>query len=209
MSGLEIVCAFKSKTHLLQISFVRKASQHPCSVLQMGLHGRPTGVSHSFAFQPLSPTPEGVQGSLRVSFKATITVMAVTELPTTNITTARHGLLAPPTCWFHPHVHRGPTEVLWLHLLLLSSSPGAPKVGKKAWSPHKPQLTHLQNGTNAAWPAPYHPRVFLALDVAGAVGPCSKSPSESRRRQDSPQQVRGSGARTALEALHLPKPSQS
>lgn len=98
MSSLEIVCAFKSKTYLLQISFVRKASQHPCSVLQMGLHGRPTGVSHSFAFQPLGPTPEGLQGSLRVSFKARISVMAVTELPITNITSARHGLLAPPTC---------------------------------------------------------------------------------------------------------------
>lgn len=98
MSGLEIVCAFKSKIYLLQVSFVRKASQHPCSVLRMGLHGRPTGVSHSFAFQPLSPTPEGLQGSLRVSFKAAIAVTAETELPITNITTARHGLLAPPTC---------------------------------------------------------------------------------------------------------------
>ena len=38
-------------------------------------------------------------------------------------------------CWLHPRVHRGPSEVVWLHLLLLSSSPGAPKVGKKAWSP--------------------------------------------------------------------------
>lgn len=145
MSGLEIVCAFKSKTYLLQISFVRKSSQHPCSGLRIGLHGRLTGVSHSFAFQPLEPTPEGLQGCLRVSFKATITVMAVTELPVTNITPARHGLLAPPTCWLHPRVHRGPREAVWLHLLLLSSSPGAPEVGKKAWSPHKPHLIHLQN----------------------------------------------------------------
>lgn len=98
MSGLEIVCAFKSKTYLLPISFVRKASQHPCSGLRIGLHGRLTGVSLSFAFQLLGPTPEGLQGSLRVSFKATITVMAVTELPVTNITAARRGLLAPPTC---------------------------------------------------------------------------------------------------------------
>ena len=157
----------------------------------------------------LRPTPDGLQGSLRVSFKATITVMAVTELPVTNITAARLGRLAPPTCWLHPRVHRGPSEAVWLHLLLLSSSLGAPKVGKKAWSPHKPQLTHLQSGNNAAWPAPYHPRVFLALDVAGAVGLCSKRPSGSRRRQDSPQQVGGDKARTALQVPHLPKPSQS
>lgn len=202
MSGLEIVCAFKSKIYLLQVSFVRKASQHPCSVLRMGLHGRPTGVSHSFAFQPLGPTPEGLQGSLRVSFKATI---AVTAESCRLQTSPRPDM----DCWLHPRVLGGPSELVRLHLLLLSSSPGAPKVGKKAWSPHKPQLTHLQNGNNAASPVPYHPRVFLALDVAGAVGPCSKSPSESRRRQDSLQQVGGGGASTALEAPHLPKPSQS